>query len=441
MAEEDNDELIFSDEDEVVANVEEVNDNDNVKWKVLVVDDEEQIHHATKLVLDDYKFNSMRIEFIHAYSGEEAKRIMEKDLNIALVLLDVVMEKETAGLDTVVYIRNILKNEDVRIILRTGQPGQAPQKDVILRYDINDYKEKTELTAEKMFTAVTCAFRAYSELLLRKKIQNELEILNRDLEKKVMERTEDLVQEMEQRKLLQEKIIDSEKLAAVGGLATGVAHEFNNINTSIIGYTSLILKQQDLSEKVVKWLENIKSSVMKSSSISKNLMTYTSKDPLVLKKCAIDSFVKENVESFYSNNQGCKISVENKCDRSLEVMIDTVKLGYVINNILENANHAMINSNEKEIRVTIEKVAEQIKISFIDNGCGILSQDLGDVYLPFFTRKGEKCLDGGCFSKVKGVGLGLSVCQSVVVKHDGTIEIESVQGQGTTVVIMLPVMG
>src|SRR5258708_16021604 len=89
---------------------------------------------------------------------------MRANPDIAAVLLDVIMETDAAGLDLVEYIRNDIKNETVRIILRTGQPGQAPERRVIVQYDINDYKAKTELTADKLFTSLTAAFRSYQQL-------------------------------------------------------------------------------------------------------------------------------------------------------------------------------------------------------------------------------------------------------------------------------------
>ena len=94
------------------------------------------------------------IELLSAYSSRAGPRALARHPDIAVVLLDVVMETETAGLELVDYIRRTLKNEAVRIILRTGQPGQAPERDVIVDYDINDYKSKTELTAAKLFTAL-----------------------------------------------------------------------------------------------------------------------------------------------------------------------------------------------------------------------------------------------------------------------------------------------
>lgn len=134
-------------------------------WKVLVVDDEEEVHAVTKLVLADFSYENKGLLFLHAYSGREAKELIVEHPDTAIIFLDVVMEKSDAGLEVVRYIREELKNSFVRIILRTGQPGQAPAEKVIVEYDINDYKEKTELTAQKLFTTMVASLRSYRDIL------------------------------------------------------------------------------------------------------------------------------------------------------------------------------------------------------------------------------------------------------------------------------------
>ncbi|MEA2987752.1 MAG: hypothetical protein QOG83_463 [Alphaproteobacteria bacterium] len=133
-------------------------------WKVAVVDDDPAVHEGTRFALYDYSLNGQGIEIYSAYSAEEGRELLRSNPHIAVVLLDVVMETDDAGLALVDYIRTQLKNETVRIILRTGQPGQAPERRVIVDYDINDYKAKTELTADKLFTALTAALRSYQQL-------------------------------------------------------------------------------------------------------------------------------------------------------------------------------------------------------------------------------------------------------------------------------------
>lgn len=154
------DEFLFSDEA-----LDEVSEVVQGSWKVIVVDDEPEVHAVTKLALSDFEFQDKRLEFISAYSGEEAKQVIEQHPDAAIVLLDVVMETDDAGLKVAKYIRETAKNNHIRIILRTGQPGQAPERQVIVNYDINDYKSKTELTAQKLFTMVMSSLRSYRDIL------------------------------------------------------------------------------------------------------------------------------------------------------------------------------------------------------------------------------------------------------------------------------------
>jgi len=131
------DDLVFSDEQET-----EVQRDTVVPWQVLIVDDEPAVHEVTKLVMSDFEMDGRGLQFTHCYSAAEARTVLEQRQDIALILLDVVMESEHAGLDLAKHIRDELRNLNVRIVLRTGQPGQAPEEQVIRDYDINDYKEK-----------------------------------------------------------------------------------------------------------------------------------------------------------------------------------------------------------------------------------------------------------------------------------------------------------
>lgn len=134
-------------------------------WKVLIVDDEKDVHTATRIAIKDIRFKDRALELLNAYSAEEGFKKIVEHPDVALILLDVVMETDDAGLKLVRRIRNELSNQLVRIVLRTGQPGQAPEQHVILDYDINDYKTKTELTVQKLFTTVISSLRAYENML------------------------------------------------------------------------------------------------------------------------------------------------------------------------------------------------------------------------------------------------------------------------------------
>jgi len=150
---------------------------DTRPWTIAVIDDDPAVHEGTRFALYDYALNGQGLRVLSAYSAAEGKRLITAEPDLAVILLDVVMETETAGLDLVDYIRRELKNETVRIVLRTGQPGQAPERQVIIDYDINDYKAKTELTADKLFTTLTAALRSYQQLQRLVQTRRGLEII------------------------------------------------------------------------------------------------------------------------------------------------------------------------------------------------------------------------------------------------------------------------
>ncbi len=175
-----NDDYIFSKTNNVEQKDEITKSEEN--WKLLIVDDEEAIHSVMRLALDDFVFKNKGIQFLSANSAREAKKILQQNPDIALVLLDVVMEYDTAGLDLVKFIRKELNNKFVRIVLWTGQPGHAPKKDVIFSYEINDYKTKTELNQDNIFTVVLAGLRNYDTIIT-------LENFRHSLEQKVIERT------------------------------------------------------------------------------------------------------------------------------------------------------------------------------------------------------------------------------------------------------------
>ncbi|CAA7619352.1 PAS:GGDEF [Magnetospirillum sp. LM-5] len=156
-------------------------------WQVLVVDDEPQVHSMTQVLLRDFQFEGRPFAIVSAHSAGEAQEILKANHDIPVVLLDVVMETDHAGLDLARMIREDLGDRRQRIILRTGQPGEAPERDVMLAYDINDYRAKTELTAQKLFTALVAALRSWQQI-------STIEQLNATLEARVEERTRDLAE-------------------------------------------------------------------------------------------------------------------------------------------------------------------------------------------------------------------------------------------------------
>jgi len=144
-------------------------------WRVLIVDDEPEVRAVTRIALADCEYQGRRISFLCAESAAQACELLAASNDVALAFVDVVMENDHAGLDLVNHIRNELGNKAVRIILRTGQPGLAPERQVIRDFDINDYMSKTLSTADKLYTATLAALRAYSDIMTLERSRQQIE--------------------------------------------------------------------------------------------------------------------------------------------------------------------------------------------------------------------------------------------------------------------------
>jgi CheY-like chemotaxis protein len=130
-------------------------------WPVLIVDDDPAVHAVTRLCLDGFSFQSRPLEWLSAHSGAEGRTIMAARADIALVLLDVVMETDRAGLELVRHIRDVLQNHVTRIVLRTGAAGEMQPLAVVDQYEIDDFRNKTDLTFERLAVLVKTALRTY----------------------------------------------------------------------------------------------------------------------------------------------------------------------------------------------------------------------------------------------------------------------------------------
>ena len=206
-----NDELLFANEAQQNTQSQADNSSSLSPWKIMIIDDDDVIHDVSHLVLSDISFASRPIQIIDGYSAQEAKQLIQEHPDTALILLDVVMETDHAGLDVVKFIRETIHNKEVRIILRTGQPGSAPEEDIIQNYDINDYKEKTELTARKLHSTVITSLRSYSRLISEN--EKSLQPENREMLHRIElleKQNKQLREELEVRKKINDELIRSE---------------------------------------------------------------------------------------------------------------------------------------------------------------------------------------------------------------------------------------
>lgn len=157
---------VFADDDLITFAEDDVEDRPMAAepWHILIVDDEADVHEATEMALRHLSVEGKLLRLSHAHSAQDAYAILASQPDVAVVLLDVVMESDDAGLQLVRRIRDELGNDEVRIVLHTGQPGYAPEIETIRAYDINDYKTKSELTRTRLFTTLAVAIRSYRQI-------------------------------------------------------------------------------------------------------------------------------------------------------------------------------------------------------------------------------------------------------------------------------------
>jgi PAS domain S-box-containing protein len=244
--------------------------------------------------------------------------------------------------------------------------------------------------------------------------------------------------DLTERKRLEEQLIRSERLAAVGTLAGGVAHEFNNLNVSILGYAELALLSDDISEEMREWLRRIHNASQRAKGITNNLLAFaraSKENPAMADLVAV---VRDTIDLARREITTSGAELETDLKPVPETLMDAGQIGQVVLNLLINALHAMLGRPEKKLVVRTGEGEGMVFVSVSDTGCGIPKENLPRIFYPFFTTKGEH---GGSSPQaaVKGTGLGLSVSNTIIENHKGRIEVYSEVGMGTILTVLLPI--
>ncbi|MFN9395740.1 MAG: ATP-binding protein [Pseudanabaena sp.] len=404
-------------------------------WKVLICDDDTSVHLVTKLALDGFKFAGRELEIISAFSGAEGIKILEKHPEIAVIVQDVIMETNDAGLQAVKYIRDVLKNPFVRIILRTGQPSEFPESSVILNYDINDYKSKTELTAQKLFTSLVSSLRAYSTILSLAESQQKfaqinakLQELNLNLEKLVKERTVEL-------KIAKDQAERSN--TAKSQFLRNMTHELRTPLNGILGYTQLLKKSNDPIERQ-KGLDIIQRSGNHLLSLINDILDLSKieagKLDLDHEPFHLDGLLSSLIDTFklQASKQGIQIVYQSVGKIPELVYGDAKRLRQVIFNLMGNAIKF---TQEGIVSLTVQSTSnDKIRFDICDSGIGIASENLSKIFQSF-----EQVVNPADMQS--GTGLGLSISQKLVTLMGGELNVTSTLGKGSNfwLEISLPV--
>jgi len=240
------------------------------------------------------------------------------------------------------------------------------------------------------------------------------------------------VRDITERKKMEEQLVVTDRLASIGELASGVAHELNNPLTGIIGFSELLL-DEDIPDNVRKDLRVIQMEAQRSAGIVRNLLTFARKHAPAKEPVDINSTIQKALELRAYELKVNNIQVNTYLASDLpKIMADGFQLEQVFINIIINAEHFMIEAHGRgTLTITTEQAGDIIRASFADDGPGIAKKNLGHLFDPFFTTK----------EVGKGTGLGLSISYGIITEHSGRIYAESELGKGATFIVELPIVG
>ncbi|MBK8160800.1 MAG: hybrid sensor histidine kinase/response regulator [Rhodospirillaceae bacterium] len=392
-------------------------------WLILIVDDDPDVHLTTEFALGNEVVHGRGLEFVHAYSAAEAESLLSKPNDIAVILLDVVMESDDAGLRLVRIIRDTLGLSVPRIILRTGHPGYAPEQDVIRDYDIDDYRTKSELSRARLFTSVATALRAYDRLRQLQEANQRLERMARDLE--VLN-----IDYLEQRE------------AALGAaqaksrFLNNVSHELRTPLNAIVGFSELSLRAVKEQRPVPQaYIEDILEAGRRLASLVDDILDFSQLDArkrqLIWEPVKIQELIDYQHELYLgeATRLGLTLNVA-RGDADLACNLDRSSVSKVLGHIITNA--LRYSPRGAAIDVAWEYRDNSLGVSITDRGPDIPKSIKDNLDEPFTIGQDVLTKDAS------GLGLGLTICHHLMTMMGGKITIEDGVGCGTKVNLLLP---
>lgn len=402
-------------------------------WRVLVVDDDDQVHAMTRVLLRDFSFEGRGFAMVPAASAAEAARILATDPDIPVALLDVVMESPDAGLKLVRHIREDLGNRHIRIVLRTGQPGEAPERDVVLAHDINDYKSKSELTAQKLFTTLVGAVRSWRDIATIRRLNCELEGLNASLEQKVEERTAELAESRDALALAKDRAElalsrETEAKQQLRQFLSMVSHEFRTPLAIVDSAAQMLMMRAEQADtSMLPRLETIRGAVQRLVDLIATCLADEQLESgrIVLQERALDlqPILEAAVNHHRTAAPGRDIALA--VEPLPEIWGDNGMLALVFNNLVGNA----LKYSEGGVEISARPDHDGVLVQVRDHGIGIPAADLARIFDRFFRA--------GNAHKFSGSGIGLHMVRQIVDLHGGSISVDSRVNRGSTFTVRL----
>ena len=380
---------------------------------VLVVDDDETVIQVTRLVLSRFRFDNHALELICAASGREAIEVLSNRDDIAIVLLDVVMESDHSGFEVVSFIRNKLHNYITRILLRTGQPGLAPERQVINDYDINDYIAKTEATTDRLNLSMTNALRSYRDILRAEYLTHRV-----------------VSAELEQQQALQASQAKSAFLAHM-------SHEIRTPLNGIIGMAD-ILADTDLNNEQQGYLDDIHNSGRALLGIVNDVLDLSKieagKLELEPRNFKLLDLIQEVNSMFHAPMMNKLIQFDQLIAESVpeSLFADSIRLQQLIMNLLGNALKFTASGGRIGLSIELDDSVSDflegslpLRITVSDSGIGIDESRLAKIFDAYQQAESHTSRIYG------GTGLGLSLCRQITHLMGGDIGVTSKLGEGS----------
>jgi len=405
-------------------------------WDILIVDDDTAVHNITKTVLKSKEIDGRKLRFHSVFSGYEATQLLKTQSDFAVILLDVVMESDQAGLDACRIIREELALNTVRIILRTGQPGSTPEEEVILKYRINDYKEKNELTATKLFCSIVTAVRSYQDLISLEQSKVELVIEKEAVEQINAEMAEVALQiEANVKALELSNRYKSQFLA-------NMSHELRTPLNSILILSRLLADNDEanLEPDQIESAKIINNSGTELLALIEDILELSQLETGQLSVNYDNFYIGDLTEvlkqEFSALAQDKALEFNLRLDPNLPKMfrVDLQKLKQVLSNLIGNAIKFTNNGSVSLLMEYREHPNKSIVFQVVDTGIGIAADQLDGIFQSF------QQVDGSTSRQYGGTGLGLAISKEIVKLIQATLTVSSQVDNGSIFTLTLPLL-